>query len=89
MRGSCDRTLLDEPAVIGARQRHLDLDARRQAQRQHRRREKAGHVDAQRVHPALRQRDVAMRRSGVFSSGAAGDAGDAAGHLLVVAARGR
>ena len=79
--------VVDEPAVIGARQRHLDLDARRQSQRQHRRREEAGLIDAERVHPALRQRNVAVDAGGRLFLVPAPVARDAARHLLVRAAR--
>ena len=51
---------LGQPAVIGPRQRDFDLDLWMQAELQHRRREHHGDVDADGVHPAPGQRDVAL-----------------------------
>ena len=46
---------LDEPAVVGAPTRHLDVVLRMHAERQHRRREHDLVVEAHRVHGAARQ----------------------------------
>ena len=51
---------LAEPAIVGAAHRHLDLDLRMQAEKQHRRREQAGIIDAHGVHPFERHADVAV-----------------------------
>ena len=51
---------LDQPAVIGARERDLHLDLRMEPELQHRRGKDHRDVGAHRVHPAPRQRDVAM-----------------------------
>ena len=76
--------LVTEPAVIGARQRHLDIGPRRGGERQHRRREQADDIDPHRVHPALGQRDVAMRHRRHLLLAAPADALDAAAEILEV-----
>ena len=55
---------IDQPAIIGARKLHLDLDLRMHAQAQHRGGEHHRDIDAHRVHPALRECHVAMHRAG-------------------------
>jgi hypothetical protein len=75
---------LTEPAIVGARQRHLNLDLRMHAERQHRRREQHRDVDADRVHPALGQRDVALILAGWrLLQAAQRIARDAAAHILI------
>ena len=75
---------LAEPAVIGAAQRHLDLDLRMQAEKQHRGREQAGVIDAERIHPLDGHGDVAvpavLRH---FLQPAQIGAGDAATEILI------
>ena len=51
---------LDQPAVIGARERDLHLDLRMEPELEHRRGKDHRDVGAHRIHPAPRQRDVAM-----------------------------
>ena len=60
MRGSPVKHALDQPAVIGARERDLHLDLRMEAELQHRRGKDHRDVGAHRVHPAPRQGHVAM-----------------------------
>ena len=72
-----------EPAVVGAREPDLDLVARTVREIEHRRREHDRDVDAELVHPALHQHDVAMRRRRHLLVLALRIAGDAAGELLV------
>jgi hypothetical protein len=81
--------LVTEPAVIGTGQRDLDLGPRRKAEGQHRRREEHHDVDAHRIHPALGQRDVAMRVRRRLLLALARIARDAAHQILIAAARRR
>ena len=74
---------LAEPAVISARQRHFDLDLRMQAELQHRRRKHHGDVDADGIHPAPRQRNVALDAGFRFFHAARRIAHDAAAHVLI------
>ncbi len=83
MRGSCDSTRSTEPAVIGAAERDLDLDLRMQPELQHRRGKHHRDVDADRVHPALGQRDVAVLAAVGLLDLAQRIARDAAAHILV------
>ena len=74
---------LGQPAVIGARQRHFDLDLRVQPELEHRCRKHHGDVDADGIHPAARQRDVTVYAGlGLFHA-AHRVAHDAAAHVLV------
>ena len=75
--------LVAEPAIVGLRHRHLDLDARAGREIEHRGREHAGDVDAHGVHPAPHQGDVAVRGRRDLLDPAAGIAGDASADLLV------
>ena len=75
--------LLAEPAVVGKGERHLGLDLRMQAELQHRRGEQHGDIDAHGVHPAPRQRDVAMHAGFRLLDAAQRIADRAAAHVLI------
>ncbi len=72
-----------QPAVIGARQRHFDLDLRVQPELEHRCRKHHGDVDADGIHPAARQCDVAVHAGLGFFHAAHRIAHDTAAHVLV------
>ncbi len=74
---------LGQPAVIGARQRDFDLDLRMQAELQHRRRKHHRDVDADGVHPAPGQRDVALLAGRGLLHAARRVAHDAPAHVLI------
>ena len=89
MRGSPRQHALDQPAVIGARERDLHLDLRMQPELQHRRGKDHRDVGAHRVHPAPRQRDVAMFVAGHLFELAHRIAQDAPADVLIADAAGQ
>ena len=72
-----------EPAIVAAREPDLDIVPRAVGKVEHRRREHHRHVDAELVHPALHQHDVAMRFWRHLLVLALRIARDAAGEFLV------
>ena len=74
---------LGEPAIVGVGQRDLGLDLRVQAELQHRRGKQHGDVDAHGVHPAPRQRHVAVHAGLGLLDPAQRIARHAAAHVLV------
>ena len=72
-----------QPAVIGLRHRHLDLDPRAGRKIEHRGWKHAGDIDAHGVHPAPHQGDIAVRSRRDLLDPAAGIAGDAPADFLV------
>ena len=83
MRASSRQHAFGEPAVVGGGQRDLGLDLRMQAELQHRRGKQHGDVDAHGVHPAPRQRHVAVHAGLGLLDPAQRIARDAAAHVLV------
>ena len=83
MRALLGQHALGEPAVVGGGERDLGLDLRVQAELQHRRGKQHGDVDAHRVHPAPRQRHVAMHAGLGLLDPAQRIARHAAAHVLV------
>jgi hypothetical protein len=72
-----------EPAIVGLRHPHLDLDARTGGEIEHRGREHAGDIDAHGVHPSPHQGDVTMGGGRHLLDPAAGIACDASAQLLI------
>ena len=74
---------LGQPAVVGVGQRDLGLDLRMQAELEHRRGEQHRDIDAHGVHPAPRQRHVAVHAGLGLLDPAQRIADRAAAHVLV------
>ena len=74
---------LGEPSIVSARQSHLDLDLRMQSELEHRRRKHDGHIDADGVHPAPRQRDIALHADFRLLHATYRVAHHAAAHILI------